>query len=221
MTLCYTTIAQNKTCETNKNNNIVELNTITFNKCSSSKRAIVKKSVTQKQFKAKPSKPLLKKSVTNTITISEQKIRKVNTNSSIDENAHYVRKKKTSLTDTKHSLNTSTLLFSLVDEVPLFPECLSTLDKNCFVNTFEKYFSKNFDTERISEDNLNKRVFIQFTINTHGHVSSIHIKGSENNINLSKEIKRTLNKLPNFKPGKHQGIPVAVKFSLPLNFNTD
>lgn len=120
-------------------------------------------------------------------------------------------------------LSSKEVLFSIVDEVPLFPECES-IEKNqsdCFNNTFSKYFAKNFDPERASEDGISGKVFIQFTIDIKGNVKTLLIKTRKKNKMLENEIKRVLSKLPNFTPGKHKGIPVNVKYSLPINFNAE
>lgn len=163
----------------------------------------------------------------NTLSISKCDAKSKNTNRTIastfakDRNAHYVRKNAKHNSKTINALETKTLLFSVVDEIPLFPKCYNGKDKRCFNSNIQKHFAKNFHPENASEDGITGRLFIQFIVNTDGEISDVNIRGIKNAKDLSKEVKRVLNKLPVFITGKHQGIPVPVKYSLPLNFNTD
>ena len=85
----------------------------------------------------------------------------------------------------------------------------------------KKHFTKNFEIERVSDEEISGRVFIQFTIYTHGHLKDVQIKAKQTVTELSKEIHRVITKLPIFLPGKHQGIPTPVKYSLPMNFSIE
>jgi len=177
--------SQNETCNTPQENDLLELNTISISKCST----------------------------------SEKTIRKINNNSTKNRNVRYVRKITKPNNGAKNTLKTKTILFSVVDEIPLFPKCYSNKDKICFKNSIQKHFYNNFHPEKVSDDGINGRVFIQFIINTNGTLSNINVKGPINAYGLTKEVTRVLHKLPIFKTGKHQGIPVPVKYSLPLNFH--
>jgi len=146
--------------------------------------------------------------------------RKVTSIPDKDRIAHYVRKKKTSTT-TKNNIKSHTLLFSSVDEIPLLPGCYSNKDRKCFKNKIYKHFEKNFHPENASDDGIDGRVFVQFTINTKGDIESIYTKGPKNATRLETEVKRVIQKLPAFIPGKHQGFPVSIKYGLPLTFHTN
>ncbi|WP_075343977.1 energy transducer TonB [Tenacibaculum agarivorans] len=113
------------------------------------------------------------------------------------------------------------ILFSVVDQVPLFPECESTNSNSatCFNKEFSNHFAKNFDPERASEEGVSGRVFVQFTIGVKGNVNNLLIKSRNKNKQLEGEIKRVIEKLPHFSPGRHNGLPVNVKYSLPINFS--
>lgn len=121
------------------------------------------------------------------------------------------------------NLASEEILFSVVDEVPLFPECenISKNQSNCFNTAFSKHFAKNFDPGRASEDGISGRVFIQFTIDTRGNTSNLLIKSRKKDKLLKNEIERVVKKLPIFSPGRHKGIPVNVKYSLPINFSAE
>ncbi|WP_299715736.1 energy transducer TonB [uncultured Tenacibaculum sp.] len=113
------------------------------------------------------------------------------------------------------------ILFSVVHDVPLFPKCENEKGDSveCFNNQFSKHFAKNFDPERASDNGVNGKVFLQFTITLKGEINNILIKSRNKNELLEKEIKRVVNKLPKLIPGKHNNLPVNVKYSLPINFS--
>ncbi|WP_408040942.1 energy transducer TonB [Tenacibaculum amylolyticum] len=121
------------------------------------------------------------------------------------------------------SLASEEILFSIVEEVPLFPECenITKNQSDCFNTSFSKHFAKNFDPERASEDGVSGKVFIQFTIDTRGNTNNLLIKSRKKDKQLENEIERVLKKLPTFSPGRHKGIPVNVKYSLPINFSAE
>lgn len=115
------------------------------------------------------------------------------------------------------------VLFNVVDNVPLFPECedANKSGTDCFNNEFSKHFAKTFDPERASEEGVSGRVFIQFTIDSKGKVENLLVKARKKDESLENEIKRVVSKLPIFSPGRHKGLPVKVKYSLPINFNAE
>ena len=115
------------------------------------------------------------------------------------------------------------VLFNIVENVPLFPDCEknSNNSKDCFNDQFSNHFANTFDPERASEEGVTGRVFIQFTIDTKGQVIDLLVKARKKDNLLESEIKRVINKLPNFSPGRHKGLPVNVKYSLPINFSAE
>ncbi|AUC14508.1 hypothetical protein BTO06_04830 [Tenacibaculum sp. SZ-18] len=120
-------------------------------------------------------------------------------------------------------MEAETVLFNVVDIVPLFPAC-ENANKNgtdCFNNEFSKHFAKTFDPERASEEGVSGRVFIQFTIDSKGKVENLLVKGRKKEASLENEIKRVVSKLPVFSPARHKGLPVKVKYSLPISFNVE
>lgn len=123
-----------------------------------------------------------------------------------------------------NKLKVNKVLFSIVDEIPLFSRCINTEENNkktCFNQEISKHFAKHFYPENVSDYNNIKRVFIQFSINIRGDVYDIGIKAKQKSPSLQKEIRRVINKLPKFISGKHEGLPVDVTYSLPINLNFD
>lgn len=122
------------------------------------------------------------------------------------------------------NLNIQEVLFSVVDEIPLFKKCFSAPSSNkkvCFNQEMSKHFAKNFYPERASEDGVKGRVFIQFLIDIDGKVKEVQVKSKKKSDLLEKEIRRVISKLPKFSPGSHNGLPVNTKYSLPINLTLE
>lgn len=206
-----------KTCETPKNE-VIDLNSIT-SKCS------IEKTKDDSEEEKSTLKISLYKTRKKTVSHIIRRNRKTN---SIDSN-NTLQKDISSL-DSEIEFNNkiitrdivkNSVLFNIVDEIPLFESCDnkdSVTNKKCFNKQISNHFEKHLHPEKISEDGFSGKVFIQFTITTHGKINDLLIKSSKSNPNLNEEITRIIEKLPILTPGKHQGIPVDVVYSLPLNF---
>ncbi len=131
-------------------------------------------------------------------------------------------KKKKSL---KHSLDLDKggmVPFDFVDEIPLFKSCESTPINNqnkCFkqemtshIKRFLKYPEKEYDK------GIQGRVLAHFAINRDGSIGKINIVSPYKGEALGQEAERIIKKIPNFKPGKHAGKNVIVKYSIPIVF---
>lgn len=125
------------------------------------------------------------------------------------------------LYDSQNRIETVEVPFSVVEEVPTLKECqdLSTNEerKNCMNDFVNKHVAENFNTK--VTDSLNpgrKRIFVQFKINTEGHVTDIKARGPHPELEL--EAKRVIGTLPQFVPGKQKGKLVSVPYSLPIVF---
>lgn len=150
------------------------------------------------------------KDVAHTITTHQREI-----------SGSLVSNKESSL-NLKKAIASKVILFSVVEEAPRFSNCVSDKikdKKKCFNKQISKHFAKNFYPERVAEDEIKGKVFIQFTINFQGKISDIQVKSRKKSPALTKEIKRVINKLPELFPGTHKGLPVNVKYSLPININ--
>lgn len=122
----------------------------------------------------------------------------------------------------KTSLKSQTkeVLFSVVEQVPLFPKCKNNSNekaKKCFKNNMQKHFSKNYYPEVFSEEGIRGRVLIQFTIDVYGNPKNIQVVSSKPSKVITNEINRIINKLPQLESGKEKGIPVDVTYSFPIN----
>ncbi len=96
-----------------------------------------------------------------------------------------------------------------VEEMPEYPGGIPEL---------MKYISENIAyPEDAIANNIQGRVILRFVVNTDGSVDRIQLlRGIDSS--LDNEAIRVVSTLPKFKPGKQQGIPVPVWFSLPVLF---
>ncbi|WP_400076379.1 energy transducer TonB [Winogradskyella sp. R77965] len=111
--------------------------------------------------------------------------------------------------------------FSVVEIVPTLKEC-ADLETNkerkyCMTSFVNKHVGQNFNTKLA--DSLNpgkKRIFVHFKIDKEGNVKDIKARAPSEA--LEEEVKRVLNMLPQFAPGKQKGKLVTVPYSLPIVF---
>ncbi len=112
--------------------------------------------------------------------------------------------------------------FSLVEEIPLFEDCQSVSiyqQEKCFKKEIRNHISKNFRYPAESyQKNVQGRVLVQFVIDKTGSVTDLNIRGPYKGELLEKEAERIIRKLPKFKPGKHNGKNVKVKYGVPISF---
>ncbi|NAS13784.1 energy transducer TonB [Poritiphilus flavus] len=108
----------------------------------------------------------------------------------------------------------------VVEEVPIFPGCEEVPKserKACFEKQIRKHVRKNFRyPERARVLGQQGRVSVVFKIDKEGQVGDIQLRGPSEL--LEKEAERIISKLPKMTPGKQQGVPVRVPFSIPINF---
>lgn len=110
--------------------------------------------------------------------------------------------------------------FAVIDEVPVFPGCENVVDevkKDCFQEKINQHIRDNFQYPIIAQEmGIQGRVYVQFTINENGLVEDTRLRGPDPL--LEQEVLRIIELLPQFIPGKEDGKPVKVPFSLPVNF---
>ena len=112
------------------------------------------------------------------------------------------------------------VLFTLVQEIPMFESCNKTTRKNdviCFKRKIKKHFSKNFYADEFNNEFIDEKIYIKFSIDLYGNVINTQLKSKKHSKKLHDEINRVLQKLPTFIPGKQKGLPVIVIYSFPFN----
>lgn len=137
--------------------------------------------------------------VSNDITTNKNK-----NISEITTNVHKeVEEAKTAKTDITESV------FTAVDQMPQFPGGDAAL---------MKFLSNNINYPRVSMENgVQGRVIVQFIVTKNGSIGEVKIVRSVDR-DLDNEAIRLCKSLPNFIPGKMNGKPVNVWYTLPITF---
>ena len=82
-----------------------------------------------------------------------------------------------------------------------------------------KFLQDNVTYPQIAkENNIEGRVLCQFVVEKDGTITDIQVVRSGGDASLDKEAVRVLRLMPKWKPGKQQGKPVRVKYTVPVNF---
>lgn len=110
--------------------------------------------------------------------------------------------------------------FAVIEEVPIFPGCEGTpkeLMRKCFVEKMQDHVKKNFHyPQRAMENNIQGKVYVQFTIDENGHIVDIMSRAPD--FILQESAENLMKSLPEMTPGRQRGKPVKVKYSLPIVF---
>ena len=113
--------------------------------------------------------------------------------------------------------------FSEVEEVPLYPDCITlnfTKDKmrECTDEAIKMFSSSSFNTELSNDLGLTgyQRITTSFIIDKSGKIVNIRVRAPHPQ--LKDEAIRVINLLPKMKPGKVNGKAVSVSYLLPIIF---
>ncbi|UOB16960.1 energy transducer TonB [Abyssalbus ytuae] len=110
--------------------------------------------------------------------------------------------------------------FAVIEEVPIFPGCEGTpkeLMRKCFVDKVQEHIRRNFRYPPDAlQDNIQGKVFVQFTIDQKGNITDI--KSRAPHILLQESAEDLVASLPKMTPGKQRGQAVKVNYSLPVIF---
>ncbi len=111
-----------------------------------------------------------------------------------------------------------TVIFKLIEEVPIFPGCENEKDKRvCFNQMMKKHVQKNFQYPEIAKEMGSQgKVYVRFVIQKDGSIGQVQMRGPDKN--LEKDAARIISKLPKMTPGKQRGTAVKVPFSIPINY---
>jgi len=93
----------------------------------------------------------------------------------------------------------------------------------CFNYEMEKHIIKHFIyPETALEREIEGDLEVSFIIDINGKVKDIHVKGQKKEHKvLKEEAKRIVSLLPDFLPGKHDGVKKEVEYSFPMSFKLD
>ncbi|MGB5172024.1 energy transducer TonB [Eudoraea sp.] len=111
--------------------------------------------------------------------------------------------------------------FAVIENVPIFPGCEGAAGneerKACFQKMIQQHIGKEFSYPASAlELGIKGRVYVQFMINSKGHVEAIRTRGPDKM--LEKEAARIIASLPAMTPGMQRGKAVKVPYSIPINF---
>ncbi|WP_299684101.1 M56 family metallopeptidase [uncultured Dokdonia sp.] len=116
--------------------------------------------------------------------------------------------------------NEGDIPFAVIDQVPVFPNCTGTNEerKKCMSLSVSKHVNKEFNVslgKTLGLDGTN-RIFVSFKIDKNGNVTNIRARAPHPGLEV--EAKRVIETLPQMLPGKQNGVPVGVLYSLPITF---
>lgn len=87
------------------------------------------------------------------------------------------------------------------------------------MKAFTKYMERNLRyPSRAQEDAVQGKVFVSFVVEKDGSITDVQvIKGIGSG--CDEEAMKVIKKSPLWKPGKNKGVPVRVRYNMPINFN--
>ena len=110
--------------------------------------------------------------------------------------------------------------FVIIDDVPMFRSCKNVFKsqrRECFQNKITKHIRKHFYYPKYAFNRgIQGRVFVQFIIEKDGSISEIKTRGADKS--LEKAALKIIKKLPKLIPGKANGKPVRVPYSIPITW---
>lgn len=114
--------------------------------------------------------------------------------------------------------------YVMLEEAPLFPGCEGTNEerKACFSKEINKYINRKFNAGLAEELGLTpgvQKIFTLFKIDKNGNIVDIQARAPHKK--LQEEAIRVIKLLPKMEPGKQQGKPVKVRYSMPIVFKIE
>lgn len=111
--------------------------------------------------------------------------------------------------------------FSIIENAPIYPGCKGDKEwlRKCLSISIQQFVKTIFNTDIAKDLGLKagkQRIHSQFTIDKEGVVKNITVRAPHEK--LKEEALRVIQKLPRMKPGKQRGVPVSVKYALPISF---
>ena len=107
-----------------------------------------------------------------------------------------------------------------IEDVPMFRSCKNVFKsqrRECFQNKITKHIRKHFYYPKYAFNRgIQGRVFVQFIIEKDGSISEIKTRGADKS--LEKAALKIIKKLPKLIPGKANGKPVRVPYSIPITW---
>ncbi|MBO0322766.1 energy transducer TonB [Muricauda sp. CAU 1633] len=119
-----------------------------------------------------------------------------------------------------HIPNTEKYKGGIVEEIPVFPGCKNLTQeeaKRCFQLKMQEHIKNHFSYPVEAQVNgISGKVYIIFIITKTGEIEKIRTRGPHKV--LEKEAVRIIQLLPKMTPGKQNGKPIDVPYSIPITF---
>jgi len=114
--------------------------------------------------------------------------------------------------------------FAIIEEVPVFPGCTGTRAQKskCLNSKIKKHVVRRFNAELAGDLGLSpgkKKIWVVFRIDPKGNITDVNARAPHPR--LRKEAIRVAKTLPKMTPGKQRGVPVGMKYTLPISFNVE
>jgi len=114
--------------------------------------------------------------------------------------------------------------FAIIEEVPVFPGCTGTRQQksDCLNDKIKKHVTRKFNGDLAGELGLSpgkKKIWVVFRIDPKGNITEINARAPHPK--LRDEAIRVTKTLPKMTPGKQRGVPVGMKYTLPIVFSVE
>ncbi len=103
-------------------------------------------------------------------------------------------------------------IFTIVEQNPEFPDGQAALFK---------WLGSNIKYPAVARENgIEGTVYVGFVVNTDGSIVDVSVKRGIGG-GCNEEAVRVVQQMPRWKPGKQQGRPVRVAYTLPIKFKLE
>lgn len=120
--------------------------------------------------------------------------------------------------------------WNTLDHYPLFVECdeLMTAEsqRSCFEDSMVKRLSEGLaEYDLILEDQVSTVIYIDLLVDMEGKIKVADMERNPDILaqipDFNRMIQREINELPQVEPALKRGVPVNVKFRIPIELNTN
>jgi TonB family protein len=109
-----------------------------------------------------------------------------------------------------HSASYSGQVYDIAEQMPSFPGGQSALFQ---------FLSQNIQYPKLCEEHgIQGRVVCSYIVETDGSITDVQVRKSVHP-SLDKEAVRVIQSMPKWSPGKENGLPVRVRYTIPITFS--